>query len=624
MASVGNVHRDAEHPFTTDSSPSPGSEQSIGDLEGSALSDESGELSWDDDAPESPITPPSTYEIDRRLESDVSTPAQNEPGAETNPRPHPVRLPSTVLILDEQITRQTDVSIESVPRPLYPSLFANFLSSSKSQRRDVGGFTIGAGTNTNGDRFRIDINFSVASRENWSLTSQARVSQFAAVRSRTPRRYNLRPRPRLANVVVASSASVDSAVGEKYITLEDESKSPDSSDPKAAQRSSKSPPPHVSITVQRLSNILPIDTRIRLQEDSRICVSLTTKHGNPRCRNNARASDEILQNVPSTLTGTMIKSTDPASLSFVEELIGRILCGGAHRKRAQYEFEQICKGLDDMTEEDRSAFDTWTMALASEPHLAQGTTPVSPPETATAAQRAASPGQCKKTSTVASAGHRPVTRSISRAYPSVPNTIKPYVQNFKPWQPKGIARRTIKDVLKDVMQRPLSGRELSGGHIYMYWFPGNFGHLKIGTTTGDTAKRLDRWRKQCKHAVECPDSDLAAVNHVFRVEALIHAELKDVRYREDGCRGCGGNHREWFRERYNHARRVFDKWAAFIAEDPYVCVNGASGTEYVLKADYTQHDIDELCQPLQRIDQIKKTTRITVSPQQRILNPLEG
>ena len=35
------------------------------------------------------------------------------------------------------------------------------------------------------------------------------------------------------------------------------------------------------------------------------------------------------------------------------------------------------------------------------------------------------------------------------------------------------------------------------------------------------------------------------VKHAHRVERLVHTELKEVRYEETGCKGCGERHIEW-------------------------------------------------------------------------------
>jgi len=161
--------------------------------------------------------------------------------------------------------------------------------------------------------------------------------------------------------------------------------------------------------------------------------------------------------------------------------------------------------------------------------------------------------------------------------------------------------RSISEMLRDVLTRPLTKRELNAGCIYMYWFPGNFGYLKIGKTNGYAGNRLEQWHRQCKHIVESVDTKLGAVAHVFRVEALVHAELKDVRYREVNCRGCGKSHIEWFRETIQHARRVFDKWAGWMKTEPYAYVAGEHGTGWKLKQDIGQEEIEKLCQPLERL-----------------------
>jgi hypothetical protein len=94
------------------------------------------------------------------------------------------------------------------------------------------------------------------------------------------------------------------------------------------------------------------------------------------------------------------------------------------------------------------------------------------------------------------------------------------------------------------------------------------------------------------------------VKHAYRVEALVHAELKDVRFRELGCRGCGGNPVEWFQDRAAHAEAVIEKYGEWMETKPYECgVGGGENAGWRLKSG---EKIKKLCQPLER-DAKKKT-----------------
>ncbi|OJJ48278.1 hypothetical protein ASPZODRAFT_130250 [Penicilliopsis zonata CBS 506.65] len=90
--------------------------------------------------------------------------------------------------------------------------------------------------------------------------------------------------------------------------------------------------------------------------------------------------------------------------------------------------------------------------------------------------------------------------------------------------------------------------------------------LKIGRTS-NVQRRLNEWTRQCSHHLtliryypyspssgSSPSSTSllspnlsAKVNHVHRVERLIHIELRDIKARDLGmCPDCGKEHREWF------------------------------------------------------------------------------
>jgi hypothetical protein len=149
----------------------------------------------------------------------------------------------------------------------------------------------------------------------------------------------------------------------------------------------------------------------------------------------------------------------------------------------------------------------------------------------------------------------------------------------------------------------------------MYWFPGNFGYLKIGKTEKQPVDRMAQWQRQCKHDVESASEEIIAVEHVFLVEKLLHTELRAERFREKNCRGCGKNHIEWFKVSSEHANKVLQKYARFVNAKPYECVTGTSGPEWQLRADLARETIDAACQvvevdvPASRPRQLQKNGR---------------
>lgn len=136
------------------------------------------------------------------------------------------------------------------------------------------------------------------------------------------------------------------------------------------------------------------------------------------------------------------------------------------------------------------------------------------------------------------------------------------------------------------------------GLIYMYWIPGNFGFVKIGKTSGESAEeRLDKWKKQCGHKVEeytRGEKGLALqLPHAFRVERLVHDELRQYRMKEKSCEKCGAAHNEWFAIPQYHALKVIEKWSSWIRTRPYIETNG----EWHLKEPISIDDV--LCKPIE-------------------------
>jgi hypothetical protein len=275
-------------------------------------------------------------------------------------------------------------------------------------------------------------------------------------------------------------------------------------------------------------------------------------------------------------------------------------------------FDEIYRVLDELSEDDRAVFDQWIMALATEPLSTSSTrTDVSAKKLPMTTRRQEMPA-ISFTFSSGSTSHHPRLTSTSTILfsPSSPTRglSQTYPPNFKPYVLKSTPK-SIEDFLRDRITRPLTKRELGPGYIYVYWFPGVFGYIKIGVTTfADVTKRLEQWRRKCGHAVEAVYTKLMPVNHAYRVEALVHAELRDVRFREVGCPGCGGNHIEWFLENLKHAEAVIEKYGEWMnTRKPYMCgVGGEEAAGWLLKPG---ENIEDLCRPLERSVKELKTRK---------------
>ncbi|MCJ1258135.1 hypothetical protein MMC24_005966 [Lignoscripta atroalba] len=150
-----------------------------------------------------------------------------------------------------------------------------------------------------------------------------------------------------------------------------------------------------------------------------------------------------------------------------------------------------------------------------------------------------------------------------------------YIQRFLPYCPKVRDGLSTQEVLTRMVTRDLTPRELTRGFLYVYWFPGNFGMRKIGITKNSIEQRIEQWEKQCGHPAELiyplQNEERKAVQNVYRLEALVHAELKDYRVEEKHCQGpkCRRSHKEWFRAGDDHVKAVVKKWTSWISKAPY-------------------------------------------------------
>ena len=201
--------------------------------------------------------------------------------------------------------------------------------------------------------------------------------------------------------------------------------------------------------------------------------------------------------------------------------------------------------------------------------------------------------------------------------------IRTLNQTFEWYRPTASLKFLTEEWLRECLLRPLTKQESDRtltkrekiekhkGILYMYWVTGNFGLVKIGKTSGpSTAKRLEEWRRSCGHPIEEHTRGEAEVavqlQHVHRVEALVHAELNDSRVREIACKKCSErktckegkecviSHKEWFCVSPDHAQKVITKWSDWMLTNPYEECNG----EWRLRKAISAHEIDVLCTPI--------------------------
>lgn len=157
---------------------------------------------------------------------------------------------------------------------------------------------------------------------------------------------------------------------------------------------------------------------------------------------------------------------------------------------------------------------------------------------------------------------------------------KPIIRILVPHVTSRSKSLTPQQIVREVLEKPLTPQEIGmtsrqtthEGLIYIYRFTGEYNVVKIGVTQQRSVEdRLMGWNKKCNHKTHLVypcKLEVQLVPHVYRVEALVHAELAASNLVEIGC-SCGRQHREWFEEELAHARKVVIKWSQWMRKHPY-------------------------------------------------------
>ncbi|KAL8940236.1 MAG: hypothetical protein Q9216_002920 [Gyalolechia sp. 2 TL-2023] len=290
-------------------------------------------------------------------------------------------------------------------------------------------------------------------------------------------------------------------------------------------------------TGPELRNIVLRDLRAKLGIDlsDGTCLATTTKH--KRCKNhiakkNLKAAETILEKVE---TGDWARNSKHSSklLKNVAELLH---CARSHQPHAPVLFEK------------------WEVILGLR------TESMSVEEPAVPLKDVYVPQKSRSTDTT--------TQDIRF------DTSKACIRSFVPYDARAQAMTKMDNFVEGAITAKLGKQEIEkAGHIYIYWFPGNFGHLKIGLTSRPIEKRLREWERKCGHAVHL-DFVTSQVNqkqipHVHRVEKIVQARLRDRRKKEIRCTGCGTCHKEWFEVFKEEAIEEVLTWSAWMRSNPY-------------------------------------------------------
>ncbi|MCJ1411606.1 hypothetical protein MMC19_005697 [Ptychographa xylographoides] len=181
---------------------------------------------------------------------------------------------------------------------------------------------------------------------------------------------------------------------------------------------------------------------------------------------------------------------------------------------------------------------------------------------------------------------------------SRPVSYKSTPKQFSAWQPQIQRKHDVKAALLASITHPLREQGDISGYLYVYSTVGDFGKRKIGVTAKDYIQgRMNEWRKKCHRRINLIyplEDEKVPVPHVYRLEKLVHAELKGYRIVEHGC-DCGTKrHKEWFDAKDHHITEVVRRWTEWLHRAPYEKIE----KEWVLKKEFQERqELVKACTP---------------------------
>jgi hypothetical protein len=200
------------------------------------------------------------------------------------------------------------------------------------------------------------------------------------------------------------------------------------------------------------------------------------------------------------------------------------------------------------------------------------------------------------TSTAKSMTQKAPTLAEEREKVSGVEFVNALHQQFRFYYRGASLQPSVTEHINRLLRKPLSPRdENKKGFKYMYWIAGSFNFVKIGLTSRTTTVRLNEWREKCGHQIQeftkGEEEPEVILPQIHRVEALVHAELREARLKEIVCKQCGGGHDEWFAVSPAYAQKVIKKWSDWMQKEPYVAGQ--------LKSSIIADGIDGLCTPVE-------------------------
>jgi hypothetical protein len=332
-----------------------------------------------------------------------------------------------------------------------------------------------------------------------------------------------------------------------------------------------------------LEQIIPKSVHQRLSECQKTCVGSKTTKQTVRCRNKKAISSRVTLVVLPSLAKATKEKDYVEILGTVKDVIYSTMChvhsGIATSPDKFSMLENLIKGLADTTHPlsfiELEQFNSWISAIFSLESECEV------PKIEITLPSDEKPGEAK----------RPEAGSSEAIYTQVRKAIPP----FTLYESKNLDKLSTFTALEKLASRPLGVSDMDPGFIYILWFEGKFGHIKIGRSK-DPQKRIKRWKSKCGRDIKDVHTaiDLVKVPHVNRVEKLMDAELYISR-RALKCTKCGTNHNEWFHTSQDLAVAIFDKWKDWILQSPYE--EDPSTHQWTLRPTFKE-TLEVVCKPV--------------------------
>lgn len=166
--------------------------------------------------------------------------------------------------------------------------------------------------------------------------------------------------------------------------------------------------------------------------------------------------------------------------------------------------------------------------------------------------------------------------------------------DFLPFRDETMSSLSIPASIRKVLDRPLERNEQHSGDFFILISPGSPRFVKFeGHSSSLVRKRsmYDTWEHE-----EIFPKRLLSLEYARRIEQLVFAELKDIRFQKNHCEECGRKSTKWFRTTPEHIATVVKKFRDWIMREPY---NMNAERNCLALSEYArEHDMEMLCQPV--------------------------